>query len=131
MWLDEACCRDGQMRRSWLEQTCGNARRHAALNTIRDRYQSAGSARGFAAQIGGAVTLDFAPSGLRCRIRVPGSDSRGMVSCIRPSPLTGTGAKPAGAQTVALPGKAGAGSLARLAINQPDRLPDPGHGRGG
>jgi two-component sensor histidine kinase len=27
--------------------------------------------RGLAAQIGGTVTLDFAPSGLRCRIRLP------------------------------------------------------------
>jgi PAS domain S-box-containing protein len=27
--------------------------------------------RGLAAQIGGAVTLDFAPTGLRCRIRLP------------------------------------------------------------
>jgi two-component sensor histidine kinase len=27
--------------------------------------------RGLAAQIGGEVALDFAPAGLRCRIRVP------------------------------------------------------------
>jgi two-component sensor histidine kinase len=32
--------------------------------------------RGLAAQIGGAVALDFAPSGLRCRIRVPADDGR-------------------------------------------------------
>jgi PAS domain S-box-containing protein len=33
--------------------------------------------RGLAAQIGGAVTLDFAPSGLRCRIRLPADGGQG------------------------------------------------------
>jgi PAS domain S-box-containing protein len=33
--------------------------------------------RGLAAQIGGTVTLDFAPSGLRCRIRIPANGSQG------------------------------------------------------
>ena len=32
--------------------------------------------RGLAAQIGGAVALDFAPSGLRCRIRLPADDAQ-------------------------------------------------------
>ena len=33
--------------------------------------------RGLAAQIGGAVSLDFAPSGLRCRIRLPADRGQG------------------------------------------------------
>jgi hypothetical protein len=87
--------------------------------------------RGLAAQIGGTVTLDFAPSGLRCHIRVPASDSRGVAGCTRPLSLTGTGTMPAGAQTAGLPAKTDAASSVRLAIDQPDRLPDPEYGRGG
>jgi PAS domain S-box-containing protein len=44
--------------------------------------------RGLSGQIGGAVTLDFAPSGLRCRIRVPAIDDRGSGSSIDPASLS-------------------------------------------
>jgi PAS domain S-box-containing protein len=36
--------------------------------------------RGLASQIGGAVTLDFAPTGLRCQIRIPRASDAGVGS---------------------------------------------------
>jgi two-component sensor histidine kinase len=49
--------------------------------------------RGLAVQIGGAVSLDFAPSGLRCHIRVPASAGPGTAG----SPPAPGGAEPNGA----------------------------------
>jgi two-component sensor histidine kinase/PAS domain-containing protein len=42
--------------------------------------------RGLAAQIGGAVALDFAPSGLRCRIRLPAEDGPRAAGAAEPAP---------------------------------------------
>ena len=38
--------------------------------------------RGLAAQIGGAVSLNFAPCGLRCRIRLPADDGRSATESV-------------------------------------------------
>jgi PAS domain S-box-containing protein len=91
----------GMVRLSWgnAEEDAAGARWHEVLWEEAGGPSIAGppSRRGFgtrllerglAAQIGGAVTLDFAPSGLRCRIRVPASDSQGVVQCTRPPPRT-------------------------------------------
>jgi PAS domain S-box-containing protein len=54
--------------------------------------------RGLAAQIGGAVSLDFASSGLRCRIRIPAEDGRdAAVGRTKPATLDAAGSDPAGA----------------------------------
>jgi two-component sensor histidine kinase len=54
--------------------------------------------RGLAAQIGGAVSLDFASSGLRCRIRIPAEDGRDAAAGrTKPATLDAAGSGPAGA----------------------------------
>ncbi len=53
--------------------------------------------RGLAVQIGGAVSLDFAPSGLRCRIRVPASAAPSTGPGTAGSPPAPGGTEPNGA----------------------------------
>jgi two-component sensor histidine kinase len=54
--------------------------------------------RGLAAQIGGAISLDFALSGLHCRIRVPAEDGHGAAPHTEPTMVRGTDSGPAGAE---------------------------------
>ena len=54
--------------------------------------------RGLAAQIGGAISLDFALSGLHCRIRVPAEDGHGAAPHPEPTMVRGTDRGPAGAE---------------------------------
>jgi two-component sensor histidine kinase len=52
--------------------------------------------RGLAAQIGGAVSLDFAASGLRCRIRIPAEGGRGAAGHTGPATRQAAASDPAG-----------------------------------
>ena len=53
--------------------------------------------RGLAAQIGGAVSLDFAATGLRCRIRLPADDRHGDAGRIEPATPRAAASDSAGA----------------------------------
>ena len=54
--------------------------------------------RGLAAQIGGAISLDFTLSGLHCRIRVPAEDGHGAAPHTEPAMVRGADGGPAGAE---------------------------------